>query len=71
MIRERLWEFRDWLENGADPEAALLLLWISEFEAEANTDEGEYRAFKAFVASRREQPVSSGLNRPRDSALAL
>jgi hypothetical protein len=41
------WQLQDWLEsNGADYEAALLLEWISEFEAEADTDEYKYRAFK-------------------------
>jgi hypothetical protein len=61
MIRERLWQFRDWLEsNGADYEAALLLEWISEFEAEADTDEDEYRAFKAWAASHPERPDAVG-----------
>ena len=56
MIRERLWQFLDWLEsNVADHEAVLLLQWISDFEAEGDRDEEEYRAFKAFVASRHEQ----------------
>jgi hypothetical protein len=73
-----LWEFRDYLKaNGAAPEAALLLEWISEFETKADADEDEYRSLKALAASHPERPdavgtmhLSSGLKRNMNRRMA-